>query len=159
FHAPGGVTRVAGAVEDGVGIGLLRLVIENQHDFSVRVDVLVIVVSKLGRGDAVASEDYLRGHINIGMVRAQRVGKFPLLLASAAGFRRDPPSGKKPGEPELPGAFCSVSWQEHTQSCLDAQPQNPLLPGPHATCPCVVGPDNPWDFARGPSTLFPNLLL
>src|SRR2546429_2278611 len=62
FHAPGGVTRVAGAVEDGVGIGLLRLVIENQHDFSVRVDALVIVVSKL-RSEEHTSELQSRLHL------------------------------------------------------------------------------------------------
>src|SRR5260370_33106539 len=41
FHASRGVARVAGAVENGVGIGFLRFVVENQHDFSVRVDALV----------------------------------------------------------------------------------------------------------------------
>src|SRR6516225_4885912 len=44
FYSPGAVTRVAGTVEDGAGIGLLRLVVENHDDFSMRVDALVVVV-------------------------------------------------------------------------------------------------------------------
>ena len=84
FHASRGVARVARAVEDRVGIGLLRFVIENQHDFSARVDSLVVVVMQLWRGDAKTGEHHVRRHIDVRTVRAQRIRIFPLLLAAAA---------------------------------------------------------------------------
>src|SRR5690348_8962482 len=44
LNAPRRAARIARSVEDRGGVRLLRFVVENQDDFSVRVDSLVIVV-------------------------------------------------------------------------------------------------------------------
>ena len=89
FHARRGVTRVAGSVEDGVRIGFLRLVIEEQNDFSVHIDAAVVVVVEFGRGDAVSGEDDRSGNVDVGAIGAGGIGKLPLLLGTASALQRD----------------------------------------------------------------------
>src|ERR1700761_3567027 len=88
LYTRGGVASVAGAVEDRLGIGLLGLVIEDQDDFAVRIEGLVIVVTELGRGDSETGKYDGRGYVDVFREGAISIGKFPLLFVRAA-FERD----------------------------------------------------------------------
>ncbi len=48
FYARRRISCVAGAVEDGLGIVLLRFVVEDENDLALGIDALVVVVAKLG---------------------------------------------------------------------------------------------------------------
>src|SRR5262249_9173126 len=62
------ITSVSSAVEDGAGIIFLRLVIEDQDNFAVRVERGVGVISEFRRGDTVTGEGTRRP--NLGFKRA-----------------------------------------------------------------------------------------
>jgi hypothetical protein len=54
LHPGGGVARVPGPVENRARIILLRLMIKDKHDFAAGIDGGVVIVAKLGGGDAEA---------------------------------------------------------------------------------------------------------
>ena len=57
--------RVAYAVEDGCGVGLLRLVVEHQHDLAPCVEACVVVVVELRRGDSEPGEHHRRLDLDV----------------------------------------------------------------------------------------------
>ncbi len=97
------VARVALAVEDRIGVLLLRLMVEDQNDFAARVDARVIVIVKLGRGDAEAGEDHRSFEYAVVRVIAGGVGSMVALLGAGgcefSGRSARGPSGIRPAAP------------------------------------------------------------
>src|SRR5262245_66443195 len=83
----GGVARVPGAIKDGVGVSLLRLVVEDQDNLPFRFKPGVVVIAKFGSGDAEAGENYFGGEISVLAIASQDVRVFPLRFFSAADER------------------------------------------------------------------------
>src|SRR6185369_959 len=82
FHPRCRIPGVPRPIEDRSWIGLLWLVIENQHDLPVRIDALIIVVVQFRRGDAVSGKNYVCAYIHVRAVRSEYVRILPLLLAA-----------------------------------------------------------------------------
>src|SRR5690348_8165989 len=80
LHTTCGIPRVAGSVEDGARIRFLRLMIEDQNDFSADIYVGVIVVVELWGGDPKSGKDHVCCNVHIAGERAISVGEFPLLF-------------------------------------------------------------------------------
>ena len=78
--------RVADAVEDRIGVVLLRLVVEDEDDLSSRVEPRVIVVVELRGGDAEPGEHHRGGRFRVAREEADEVLEklVALLLAGAA---------------------------------------------------------------------------
>ncbi len=83
-----GIAGVADAVEDGIRVGLLRLVIEDEDDFAVGVDAGVIVVVQFRGGDAVAGEDHAAGNGDFMGEGRRGVGCMKDFAVTAAGERQ-----------------------------------------------------------------------
>lgn len=83
FHSRGGVTGVAGSVEDERWTVLLRLVVEEEDNLALHINACVIVVMKFGRGDAEGGEDYVCGDIHIMRKGAKGFRELPFLLCAA----------------------------------------------------------------------------
>jgi len=77
---------VADAVEDRIGVVLLRLVVEDEDDLSSRVEPRVIVVVELRGGDAEPGEHHRGGRFRVAREEADEVLEklVALLLAGAA---------------------------------------------------------------------------
>jgi hypothetical protein len=79
------VTGVALAVEDGLQVVLLRLVIEDGDDLALGVDAGVVVVIELGSGDAVTGEHDRAGDRDLRRCvgdRFRRVEHFRVAVAA-----------------------------------------------------------------------------
>ena len=69
-----GVAGVANAVEHGVRVGLLWLMIEDEDDLAAGVDTGVIIVVQFGGGDAEAGKDHAAGDGDFVSERRRGVG-------------------------------------------------------------------------------------
>src|SRR5215472_15988434 len=84
LHARGGVTRIAGAIKDGLWISLLRLVIKDNDNFALGINPCVVVIPQFRRGDAKTGKDCLGGDVNIFGKSAKRLRKLPAFLIPAS---------------------------------------------------------------------------
>src|SRR5262249_57178024 len=83
LHARGGVSRVAGAIKDGLWISLLWLVIKDDDNFALGINPVVVVISQLRRSDAKTGKDCLGGDVNIFGKSAKRLRKLPAFFIYA----------------------------------------------------------------------------
>jgi len=82
LDAAGGISGVAGAVEDRLWVVLLRFVFHEENDLAADIDVRVVVVVKLRGGDSVADVDEASGCIDVVAECAADCGGAPLLLGA-----------------------------------------------------------------------------
>ena len=79
--------RISQAVEDRIGIVLLRLVIEDEDDLAARVQARVVVVMKLRSRDSEAGEHDRRGCFHVAREEADEVlEELVTLLRPAAPY-------------------------------------------------------------------------
>jgi hypothetical protein len=93
LHPTAGVERMASAIEDRIAVVLLRLMVEDENDFSGGVQACIVVVTILRRGDAVAGECDGRRELNVAVESTGEIGGFVKVFGSSSVDQSKPADG------------------------------------------------------------------